>query len=198
MKRFVVFVLALIVVVLVTSCAEAPDEQVQQAKSALEAAQTAGAERYGRDAWSRAKEAMEKLNAELVVQDEKFRFFRNFSTARTLADEAVNAANLAKAEAENRKVQLRNEINQMIVDVKRSLQSARNQLSGMTTTGALNTSNLRSKLDDAGRRVDDAQLEMDGDRLDAAMAAASQAREDVVEVLRAIEQAVPRPAVRKR
>ena len=86
----------------------------------------------------------------------------------------------------------------MIVDVKGSLQSARNQLSGLTGAAALTTTSLRSKLDEAGRLLDKAQLEMDGQRFDSAMASASEARDKVVEVLRAIERAVPRPAVKKR
>jgi hypothetical protein len=68
----------------------------------------------------------------------------------------------------------------------------------LTSTATLSTASLRSKLDEAGRLLDKAQLEMDGQRFDSAMASASEARDKVVEVLRAIERAVPRPAVKKR
>ena len=83
MKRFHVFVAAIVFTVLVSSCAKTPDEQVKQAEAALEAAEEAGAQRYAPDAWRRAKESMERLNAELSVQEEKFRVFRNFKTAKT-------------------------------------------------------------------------------------------------------------------
>jgi DNA repair exonuclease SbcCD ATPase subunit len=198
MKRFHVFVAAIVFTVLVSSCAKTPDEQVQQAEAALEAAEEAGAQRYAPDAWRRAKESMERLNAELSVQEEKFRLFRNFKTARILAEEALSAADQAKDEAESKKAQLRAEIAGMIADVKGSLQSARNQLSGLTATAALSTTSLRSKLDEAGRLVDKAQLEMDGQRFDSAMASASEARDMIVDVLRTIERLAPRPAVKKR
>ena len=198
MKRFHVFAVMVAVAVLFSSCLRAPEEQIQQAGSALEAAEAADARTYAPDAWSRARQAMEKLNAELSVQDEKFRLFRNFKTARTLADEAVTAANQAKAEAENRKAQLRAEITKMIADVKGSLQSARSRLSGLTAAAALSTASLRSKLDEAGRLVDRAQSELDGQRLDSAMASASEARDRIAEVLRVIERAAPQPAVKKR
>lgn len=198
MKRFHVFAVMVAVAVLFSSCLRVPEEQIQQAGSALEAAETAGARTYAPDAWSRARQAMEKLNAELSVQDEKFSLFRNFKTARTLADEAVTAANQALAEAENKKEQLRAEITGMIADVKGSLQSARNRLSGLTAAAAVSTASLRSKLDEAGRLVDRAQSELDGQRLDNAMASASAARDRIVEVLRVIERAAPLPAARKR
>ena len=198
MKRFHVFAAAFVVAVLVSSCAKTPEEQIQQAGSALEAAEAADAQRYAPDAWSRAKQSMDRLNAELSAQEEKFRPFRNFKTAKSLADEAVSAANQARAEAENKKAQLRAEITKMIADVKGSMQSARNQLSGLTAAAALSATSLRSKLDEAGRLLDKAQLEMDGQRFDSAMASASEARDKIVEVLRAIERLVPRPAVKKR
>ena len=198
MKRFRVFAAAIVVAVLAISCAKTPEEQIQQAGAALEAAQAAGARSYAPDAWRRANESMERLNAELSAQEEKFRLFRNFKTARTLADEALAAAEQAKSEAENKKAQLRAETAKMIADVKGSLQSARNQLSGLTAAAALSTASLRSKLDEAERILDKAQLEMDGQRFDSAMASASKARDRIVEVFRAIERAVPRPAVKKR
>ena len=198
MKRFHVFAVMVAVAVLFSSCLRIPEEQIQQAGTALEAAEAAGARTYAPDAWSRARQAMERLNAELSVQDEKFRLFRNFKTARTLADEAVTAADQAKAEAENRKAQLRAEITKMIADVKGSLQSARSRLSGLTATAAISTASLRSTLDEAGRLVDRAQSELDGQRLDSAMASASEARDRIAEVLRVIERAAPQPAVKKR
>ena len=198
MKRLFVFAVAIAVAVLVGSCAKIPEEQIRQAEAALEAAEAAGAQRYAPDAWSRAKQSMERLNAELSAQDEKFSLFRNFKTAKTLADEAVAAANQARAEAEDKKAQLRTEIAKMIADVKGSLQSARNQLSGLTAAAALSTASLRAKLDESGRLLDKAQLEMDGQRFDSAMASASEARDKIVEVLREIERVAPRPAVKKR
>jgi len=198
MKRFYIFAIAIAVAVLVSSCAKTPEEQIQQAGAALESAEAADAQRYAPDAWGRAKQSMERLNAELSAQEEKFRLFRNFKTAGTLADEAVSAANQARAEAENKKAQLSAEITKMIADVKGSLQSARNQLSGLTVTAALSITGLRSKLGEAERLLDKARLEMDGQRFDSAMASASEARDKIVEVLREIERAAPRPAVKKR
>jgi hypothetical protein len=198
MKLFYVFTVAIVVTVLVSSCAKTPEEQIQRAGTALEAAEAAGAQRYAPDTWSRAKQSMERLNAELSAQEEKFRLFRNFKTAKTLADEVVAAANQAKVEAENKKAQLHAEIAKMIADVKGSLQSARNRLSGLNAAVPLSTASLRAKLDEAGRLVDKAQLEMEGQRFDSAMASASESRDMIVEVLREIERAAPRPDVKKR
>ena len=198
MKRLIVFAFSIVVVLLATSCAKSPDAQIQQAGTALAAAEAAGAQKYAPDAWNRAKQAMERLNAELSAQDQKFRLLRNFKTAGTLAEEAMNAANQAKAEADKKKAQLRADITKMIADVKNSLQSARTQLSGLPRTATVNTANLRSRLDAAEGLLDKAQSEMVAERFDSAMASAGGARDSVVGVLRAIEQAAPRPAVKKR
>jgi DNA repair exonuclease SbcCD ATPase subunit len=198
MKRFVVVVLSVVVTLLVISCAKLPEAEIDQAGTALAAAEAAGAQKYAPDAWNRAKQAMERLNAELSAQDQKFRLLRNFKTAGTLAEDAMNAANQAKAEAEKKKAQLRADITKLIADVKNYLQSARTQLSGLPWTAAVNTANLRSRLDAAEGLLEKAQSEMVAERFDSAMASAGDARDSVVGVLRTIEQAAPRPAVKKR
>lgn len=198
MKRFVVVVLSVVVTLLVISCAKLPEAEIDQAGTALAAAEAAGAQKYAPDAWNRAKQAMERLNAELSAQGEKFRLLRNFKTAGTLAEEAVNLANQARAEADKKKAQLRADITKLIADVKNYLQSARTQLSGLPRTAALNTANLRSRLDAAEGLLEKAQSELAAERFDSAMASAGEARDSAVGVLRTIEQAVPRPAVKKR
>jgi hypothetical protein len=198
MKRFYGLVLAIVVVLLVSSCARTPEESAKRAGDALEEAEAAGAQRYAPEAWSRAQQAMDRLDAELAAQAEKFRLFRSFKAAENLADEAVAAANQARAEAENRKAQLRAEVDRMIAEVKTSLQSARNQLAALPASVRVSTATLRSRLDEAGRLMDAAQLEMDGQRYDRAMATAAEARDEIVEVLKAIERVAPPPAVKKR
>jgi DNA repair exonuclease SbcCD ATPase subunit len=198
MKRIVIFAFSIVVALLVTSCAKSPETLIQQAETALEAAEAAGAQTYAPDAWNRAKQAMESLNAELSAQNQRFGLFRNFNSARSLAEEVTNAADQAKAEADRKKAQLRADSTKMIADVKSSLQSARNQLSGLPRTAAVNTTNLRLKLDEAGRLLDKAQSELGIERFDSAMASAGGARDNIVEVLRVIEQASPRPAAKKR
>ena len=198
MKRLGVFAFLVVVAALATSCAKPPEANIEQAENALAAAEVAGAQKYAPDAWNRAKQAMEKLNAELSAQEAKFRLFRNFKTAGILAEEATNAANQAREEADKKKAQLRADVTRMIAEVRSSLQSARTQLSGLPRTAAVDFANLRSKLDAAERLVDKAQSEMTAERFDSAMASAGEARDGIVEVLRAIERAAPRPPVKKR
>jgi hypothetical protein len=86
MKRTIVVVFAIAASALLMSCMRVPEAQIQEAEAALEAAEAAGAQTYAPDAWNRAEQAMERLNAEVSVQEEKFRLFRNFKTATALAD----------------------------------------------------------------------------------------------------------------
>jgi hypothetical protein len=198
MKRLIGTAFSIVAAVLLVSCGKPPETDIQQAADALAAAETAGAPEYAPDAWSQAKQSMERLNAELASQDHRFRLLRNFSRARRLAGEVTNSANQAAAEAGRRKAELRTEVAGMIAEVRSSLRSARAQLSALSGSRALNITDLRSKLDRAEGLLNRAQSDMDAEQFDSAMAGAGQAREDVVDVLRAIERVSPRPAVKKR
>lgn len=198
MKRFIVLAFPIAVILIVASCARPPGPQTEQAEAALEAAEAAGAQKYAPDAWNKAKQAMERMNAELAAQDKKFSLFRTFKKARTLAEEATTSANQAKVEADKNIAKLRSDVTTMIAELKSTLQSARTQLSRLPSSTAVGTANLRSRLNEAGRLLDQAQAELNAEQIDSAMASTGGARENIMSVLRAIEQATERPAAKKR
>lgn len=197
MKRFSVFALSLAVVAFMTGCGKPPEALVQQATAALQAAQDAGAPKYAPDAWTRAQQAMDKLKAELAAQVRKFSLFRNYGTARALADAALSTANQAKAEALAQK-KLAGDAGTAVAELRRLLQSARNRLAALPRIRGLDESGLKAMLNSAGQQLDRSQADLTAGRFDSAMATASQARETVTKVLTAIERATGRPAPKKR
>ncbi len=196
MKRF--GPLALLVMVLAAGCARVPEAQVESAREAVEAARAAGAPEYASDAWNRAQKAMEALDAELSAQSGKSALFRSYRRARALAAEAAQAANQALSAAEAKKSQLQSDVTAMIADLRGRLQSARTQLSRVPRTAPLNFASAGSRLDTAGRQLDQAQGGLEGGRYDSAMASAADARDNITTVLRMIEQATGVAPARKR
>jgi hypothetical protein len=179
-------------------CSQPPEETIDQARTALRAAEDAGAAQYAPDALRDARGARDQLDAELEAQSGKFFLFRNYRTAEDLAGQVIAAADRARSETESRKERLRAEVNAALADLGNLLQSARNQLAALPPTVGVNRTTLRSRLDAAEQQMSEAQNDRDAGRFDNAMASASRARENITSVLREIERVTPRAPSRKR
>jgi DNA repair exonuclease SbcCD ATPase subunit len=198
MRNLSLLALLLIVATIFTGCGKAPEAQVQQATSALQAAEAAGAPQYAAEAWNRANEATERMKAELEAQDRRFALFRNYGKVRTLAEQAKRLSEQASADANSRKTQLHDELTALLAELNASLASARSQLSRVPRSTGLDTASLRSSLNSAGRQLDQARSNLAAGALDSAMAVAAQARDAINGVFRAIERARGLPASKKR
>ncbi len=198
MKRLSLLALLIVMATLIAGCGKAPDAQLEQASKALQAAEDAGAPQYAPEAWNRAKEAADRMKAELEAQSKRFALFRNYGKVRTLAEQAARLSEQALADANSRKTQLRGEVTAMIAELNASLESARSQISRVPRSKGLDAASLRSSLNAAGRQLDLARSNLAAGALDSAMAVAAQARDAINGVLRAIERATGIPASKKR
>jgi hypothetical protein len=198
MKKLGLLALSLLMASILVGCGKAPDAQMQQATSALQAAEAAGAPQYAPEAWNRAKEAVDRMKAELEAQGRRFSLFRNYGKVKTLAEQATRLSEQALADANSRKTQLRGEVTALLAELDASLESARAQLARVPRSRGLDTASLRSSLNSAGRQLDQARSNLAAGALDSAMAVAAQARNAINGVLRAIEKATGLPASKKR
>ena len=94
-NQVLVGAMLLVVAVLAVGCAKPPQQEIDGAKAALTAAEQAEAPKYAADAWDKAQQAMNAVNAELEAQNAKFALFRSYTKAKQLIAEAQNAANAA-------------------------------------------------------------------------------------------------------
>ncbi len=198
MKKLSLLALSLVMASILVGCGKAPDAQVKQANNALQTAEAAGAPQYAPEAWNRAKEAVDRMKAELQAQDRRISLFRNYGKVKTLAEQAVRLSEQALADANSRKTQLRAEVATELAQLDASLASARSQLSRVPRSKGLDAASLRSSLNAAGRQLDQARSRLAAGALDSAMAVAAQARDAINRVLRAIEKATGLPASKKR
>ena len=198
MKRLGLFALLVVAVLMIAGCGKAPDTKLAQATAALQAAEAAEAPQYAPDAWGRAKQAVDQMKAERSAQDKKVGLFRNYGKVAALAGDALRLANQALADADAKKKQLGSEVTATLAELGKSLESARNQLTKLSRIKRAVAAALKSELSAAGKQLDQARTNLTAGAFDKAMAVASQAREAITKVLKAIEKATGAPPSRKR
>ena len=88
--------LLLVAAVLAVGCAKPPQMEIDAVKAAMTAAEQAEAPKYAAEAWDKAQQAMNAVNAELEAQNAKFALFRSYTKAKQLIADASNAATAAK------------------------------------------------------------------------------------------------------
>ncbi len=98
MRKSQVLVVGLLLVaaVLAVGCAKPPQMEIDAAKAALTAAEQAEAPKYAAEAWDKAQQGMNAVNAELEAQNAKFALFRSYTKAKQLIADASTAAAAAK------------------------------------------------------------------------------------------------------
>lgn len=123
-KNMLVGVVLLAVAIVAVGCAKPPQQEIDAAKAALDAASQAEAPKYAVGAWDAAQQAMNAVNAELEAQQAKFALFRSYTKAKQLIVDATNAANAAKDAGIAGKEKAKNEAQVAIEEVKAAVASA--------------------------------------------------------------------------
>ncbi|MCJ7576844.1 MAG: DUF4398 domain-containing protein [candidate division Zixibacteria bacterium] len=116
---FVVFVLLAFV-----SCAKAPEQEIQNANSAIEAARTAESEEYAPDAFQVAMDTLNAANAAKTEADGKFALLRSYGKAKELFVRAEGLANEAATTAQTEKERVKAEVTELITQAQTVLDSA--------------------------------------------------------------------------
>jgi len=107
--------------VLAASCAEVPQPEIEAARQAIASAREAGASEYAPSALTAAEGELQKLDAELKAQSEKFALTRSYEEATKIAQAAREAGDNAQTEATHNKELVRQEALTLIEEVKTEL-----------------------------------------------------------------------------
>ncbi|MEZ5083772.1 MAG: hypothetical protein R2750_10030 [Bacteroidales bacterium] len=101
--------------VLLTSCSKVPQVEIDAANAAIEEAKLAGAEMYVHDNYVALQDSM---NAVMVsIEAQKSKFFKNYSTVKEHLSGVSMFAQEVKIQAENRKEELKAEIQNTVAEV---------------------------------------------------------------------------------
>ena len=99
MRRTSTVIMMLCLVVLLASCASAPQADIDAAKAAIQAAKDAQADKYATASLQSADDLINQINTEVETQNAKFALFRNYDKVKELINQAKAAGEKAKADA---------------------------------------------------------------------------------------------------
>lgn len=126
LKKSLSFVLvAVLAVAFMAGCAKAPQELVDSAKAALQAAQASEANRYLAQEFNAIQDSLNKAMTEIETQNSKFALTRSYKNAQTLLDGVVTAANGLNEKVAARKEEVKNEATQKLTTLQTALEDAK-------------------------------------------------------------------------
>jgi hypothetical protein len=183
---FVIFVLLAFV-----SCGKAPEQEIQSANSAIEAARTAEAEEYVPDAFQVAMDTLNAANAAKTEADGKFALFRSYGKAKELFVRAEGLANEAATAAETEKERVQAEVTELITPAQTVLDSANAALKkaprGKGSKADIEL--IKNDLAAAQAGFDEGKADFDAGKYKAAKAKIEAAMQKAQAVISEIEQA---------
>jgi hypothetical protein len=106
-----------VLVVSLASCAKAPQAEIDAANVSIEAAKTAGADRYVPESFNAASEALKTAVTAVEEQNAKFALFRNYDAAKTTLASVSTLATKAVDETTAKKAALKAEVTQAVADL---------------------------------------------------------------------------------
>jgi Skp family chaperone for outer membrane proteins len=127
-KYFVLVVGLILVLALVSGCAKAPQQAVDTAKAALDAAKQSGADRYLAGEFKAAQDSLNAALAEIEAQNSKFALTRNYDKATKLLEAATSLANNLTSQVDTKKEEVRTEAQQLFIDLQNGLKDAKDLL----------------------------------------------------------------------
>src|SRR5665648_541364 len=104
-------------VVSLASCAKAPQAEIDAANVSIEAAKTAGADRYAPESFNAASEALKTALTAVEEQNSKFALFRNYDASKTTLASVATLSTKAVEETTAKKEALKAEVTQAITDL---------------------------------------------------------------------------------
>lgn len=173
------------------ACSAPPDKEIQQAKAAIEAARTAGAEQYAREELAAAQEAIKRA-AEAVDE-------RDYRLALSHALDSRERAETAAQEAIDQKAAVRASADQALAAASASLANLRTKLKAAEAakTPARLTADVHQTVADVDRRMQETRAAYERGDYAAVTAEAKDVGERLEKGLVAL-QAAARPASPRR
>ncbi len=174
------------------ACAKPPQAQVDAVNAALNNATGAGASEYAPEAYSAARDAQAKLDAELKAQEGKFALTRSYAEATKLATAAAEAGGKAATEAAQRKQAAQTEASTALVDARAAVQDAETALSRAPKGkgSKVDLEALQSDLAAAKSTLGEAEAALNGQHYLDVKAKAEASKEKATAVKSAVEQAI--------
>ena len=116
------------ILALLSGCAKAPQQVVDAANVALQAAEEARANLYVPDLYNAAKDSLTAAMDEINAQGSKFALTRNYGRAQQLLEAATKAANDAQAAVAAKKEEVKAEAQTLMAQAQTAVEETKNLL----------------------------------------------------------------------
>jgi len=113
-NAFLLTILSL-VLLMATSCAKAPQAELDAAKTSLETAKSAEADRYLASEFNALQDSLNAVTVAIEAEGSKSSFSRNYEAAKNQLIQISADADSLVSKTEERKVQVRDEVQQSLV-----------------------------------------------------------------------------------
>jgi len=191
MYKRIALVFAVFALLVFIGCAKPPEQEIQKANSAIEAARTAEAEEYVPESFQVAMDTLRAAEAAKTEADGKFALFRSYSKAKALYVTAEGLATTAAQDAAAEKERVKQEVANLLVQAKASLDSANAALAkapkGKGSKADIEL--IKNDLAAAQASFDDANNDFNTGRFKVAKAKVEAAMQKASAVITEIEQA---------
>ncbi|MGH7453555.1 MAG: DUF4398 domain-containing protein [bacterium] len=127
-KMVLISVGLIFILALLSGCAKAPQEVVDAANAALQAAEEAQANLYVPDLYNAAKDSLNAAMEEVNAQGSKFALTRNYDRAKVLLESAIAAANAAKDGVAAKKEEVKAEAQSLAAQAQTAVEETKNLL----------------------------------------------------------------------
>jgi len=124
MFKRVSIILAALALFLVAGCSKAPEAEMQNADTAVQAAVTAEAEQYAPQSYQIAMDTLNAAKAAKTEQDSKFALFRSYGKSKQMFIAAQALSEKATTDAQAEKERVRQEVMGMMTQVQAVIDSA--------------------------------------------------------------------------
>jgi hypothetical protein len=122
-KALVTVLVVVFAMALMLGCAKVPQQDLDAAKAALDAAKAAEADRYVPELYNAAKDSLNAATAEIEKQNSKFALFRSFKHTKELLAKVTAGANDAVAQAAVKKEEVKKEAEGILAQIAPAIEN---------------------------------------------------------------------------
>jgi len=191
MRKMMAVMSFVFVLVLMVGCAKPPQDSINAANSALDAAKPMASD-YAPSSLQAAEDAQAALNAELKAQEAKFSLFRSYKKTDELTADLKAKADKAAADAASGKEQAKNEATTAINDATTAVTDAKAMLDkapkGKGTAADLEA--MKADLAAADSAIAEANTAMSSEKFKDAKAKADAAKTSAANVTAQVQAAM--------
>jgi hypothetical protein len=125
MFKRILGIFAVLALLVFSGCGKAPQQEMQTANTAIQAAQSVEAEAYAPDVYQMAMDTLRAAEAAKTEADSKFALFRSYGKSKELYLRAEALAKEAESAAVAEKQQVKVEVEGMITQANQALEDAK-------------------------------------------------------------------------